>query len=111
MNNTKTTKAELNESYQGCIAHLFQNNEGVEFTISQANEDQTNHQKGDVKGDIYIASWSLEGDDIQGHLTGMLSGLYNPKYFPKIERSDFENAEILKGLMDFRFNRWSLIVH
>jgi hypothetical protein len=108
MNNTTTTKAELNESYQGCIAHLFQNNEGVEFTISRASEDQTNHQKADVKGDIYIASWALEGDDIASHLTGMLSAIYDPKVSYE---NDFDDVVILKGLMDVRFNRWSLIVH
>ena len=75
------------------IAHLFQTNNGVEFTLCNSNETVPL-----ISQDIYKGSWILIGHEVEGHITSLLKRIAH-------EKRPSEQANRLIRLMDNSFSR------
>ena len=74
-------------------AHLFQTNDGVEFTIAPSSEENIPL----VNGDIYKGSWILKGETVETTITSFLGIIAHAK--------PSEQASRLVRLMDNSFSR------
>ena len=75
------------------IAHLFQTNNGVEFTICNSNDNVDF-----ISEDIYKGSWILVGHEAEQHLATLLKRI---AHAPRPS----EQASRLVRLMDNDFSR------
>ncbi len=75
------------------IAHLFQTNNGVEFTICNSNDNVDF-----INEDIYKGSWILVGHEAEQHLATLLKRI---AHAPRPS----EQASRLVRLMDNDFSR------
>ena len=75
-------------------AHLFQTNDGIEFTIAPSNEENIPL----INGDIYKGSWILKGEKVETTITSFLEIIARAK-------RPSEQASRLVRLMDNSFSR------
>ena len=83
----------MNNPKQKLIAHLFQTNNGVEFTLCNSNETVPL-----ISQDIYKGSWILVGHEAEQHLATLLKRI---AHAPRPS----EQASRLVRLMDNDFSR------